>query len=227
MEKRLQRNLIIAALVAGLACAAILAWLYFHYRESLPPINELRTRLMAFLETIPAPLYFLAFVILPALGVPLTVFYLTALPILGRTHPVLGLLLALGALVLNMVLTNYLARGILHPVIEKIIRRRGLAIPKLKPHNEWRIVLAMRLSPLPWALQNYTLAMGHARWRTYLWASLLIQGAIGTAVMLVGTSILTGGLGYILLALCGILILQLVLDYIRKRLSRDRSDSLQ
>lgn len=227
MEKRLQRKLIVAGLVLGLLAAAILAWLYFHYRESLPPVSELRSRLMAFLQTIPAPLYFIAFVILPALGVPLTLFYLTAMPILGRSHPLLGILISLVALGLNMVLTNLLARGILHPFIERIIRRRGLAIPKLKPHNEWRIVLAMRLSPLPWALQNYTLALGHARWLTYLWASLLIQGAIGVAVMLVGTSILTGGLGYILLALCGVLVLQLILDTIRKRLSRDRSDPLQ
>ncbi len=227
MEKRLQRNLIIAGLVTGLLTAGLLAWLWYHYRESLPPVNELRERLMAFLQTIPAPLYFVAFVILPALGVPLTVFYLTAMPILGRTHPLLGIALSLLALVLNIVLTNILARGILHPFIERIIHRRGLAIPKLKPHNEWRIVLAMRLSPLPWALQNYTLALGHARWVTYLWASLVIQGAIGIAIMLVGTSILTGGLGYILLALCGVLVLQLVLDNIRKRISRDRSGPLQ
>ena len=227
MEKRLQRNLIIAGLAAGVLSAAILAWLWYHYRESLPPVDELRDRLMALLQTIPAPLYFIAFVILPAVGVPLTAFYLTAMPILGRNHPLLGILLTLVALVLNMVLTHFLARGILHPVIERIIRRRGLAIPRLKPHNEWRIVLAMRLSPLPWALQNYILSLGHARWITYLWASMIIQGAVGIAVMLVGTSILTGGLGYILLALCGLLVLQLVLDTLRKRLTRDRSQPLQ
>ncbi|MGC9451082.1 MAG: hypothetical protein ACP5I4_06495, partial [Oceanipulchritudo sp.] len=129
--------------------------------------------------------------------------------------------IALGwtAVALNMALTNVLTRGILHPVIEWVIRHRHLSIPKLKPHNEWKIVMAVRLSPVPFALQNYVLALGHARWRTYLWLSMLIQGSIGLAMMLVGESILTGGLGYILIALCAFLVLHLIFDYLRKRLS--------
>ena len=178
---------------------------------------------MALLEAIPKPVYFLAFVVLPTFGIPLTIFYLTALPILGSSHPVLGILLAWTAVGLNMAMTNLLTRGILHPVIEWVIRHRHLTIPKFKPHTEWKYVLAMRLSPMPFMFQNFPLALGHARWKTYLWLSLPIQAMIGLAVMLVGESVLTGGLGYILLAAFILLILNLGLDYFRKLLTRNPS----
>ena len=205
--------LVVMALVAGL--------LLWHYRESIPPVDEMRGWLMAFLGTIPEPLYFLAFIVLPAAGMPLTLFYLTAIPVLGDTHPALAVLLAWTAVGLNMVLCYVLGRWLLHPMIEWVIRHRHLKIPKLGPQNEWKFVLALRLSPIPYALQNYLLALGHARWRTYLWLSLLIQGSIGLAVMLLGESVLTGGLPYILLALFALLVLHLIFDTIRKRLTRE------
>lgn len=218
MDKKLQHRLILAAGAACLLAAGAILWAYLYYRPELPDPNTAREAAYAFLRSIPTPLYFLAFAILPALGVPLTIFYLTALPVMGATHPAIAILLGWTAVGLNMALTNVLGRSFLHPVIEWVIRHKHLSIPKLKPHNEWRVVLAFRLSPLPFAIQNYVLALGHARWRSYLWLSLLIQGSIGLAVMLVGESILKGGLGYILLALCGFLVLHLVFDYLRKRL---------
>lgn len=143
---------------------------------------------------------------------------------MGGVHPVIGILCAWIAVSLNMILTNLLARSVLHPAIEWVIRHRHLSIPKIQPANEWKVVLATRLSPVPFALQNYLLALGHARWRNYLGLSMLVQGAIGLGMMLVGESILSGGLGYILLALFAFLLLNLLADYLRKRFS-DREPS--
>ena len=221
MEKLSHRSLIAAATAVLIRLALAAGVVLWHYRASIPPVGEMRTWLMAFLETIPEPLYFLAFVLLPAFGVPLTIFYLTAIPVMGDGHPAVAILLAWTAVGLNMALTKVLTRSILHPAIEWVIRHRHLSIPKLKPHNELKIVLAFRLSPIPFTLQNYLLALGHARWRSYLGISLLIQGTIGLAVMLIGESVLTGGLPYIILALFIFLLLHLLFDYIRKRLSRE------
>ncbi|MEX0326081.1 MAG: TVP38/TMEM64 family protein [Puniceicoccaceae bacterium] len=221
MKKPTHRQAIVAGglLIAILALAA--GYVLWANRDNLPPVEEMRSHLLAFLESIPEPLYFLAFLILPAMGVPLTLFYLTAIPVMGDGQPAVAIGLAWTALALNMVLCYVLGRWLLHPVIEWIVRHRNLTIPKLTPGNEWKVVLAVRLSPIPYAPQNYILALGHARWRTYLWMSLLIQGSIGLAVMLVGESVLTGGLGYILLALFGLLVLNLIIDFIRKRLTRE------
>lgn len=219
--KELMRNklLIIAALGTILVVSSLIVWGLFG--EYLPGSVEewlaLRTQVDAFLETIPPVWYFVALVILPAAGAPLTLFYLTALPVLGSQHSMIGILLVWLALLLNMTLAKFLTHGLFHPLISWAIRHRGLHIPRIQPANEWQILLALRLSPIPFALQNYLLALGHARWRSYLWASLPIQAGIGTAVMLLGESILSGGFGYVLLAVSLFFALQLLVRYLRNQ----------
>ena len=211
--------------VAGfLAVAAVGAGVYA-FREAifpLPPIGELRETTLALLRSIPIPVYFVAFVVLPAAGAPLTFFYLTALPVMGQESTVLGLAAAFAALALNMVICYLLARGFFHPLIEWVIRHRHLRVPKIKPENELQLVLAARLSPAPFALQNYLLALGHARWKFYLFLSFPIQAGIGLAMMLFGESVFEGGLAYALfgafLLVLALLILRLVRQRFRKRL---------
>jgi uncharacterized membrane protein YdjX (TVP38/TMEM64 family) len=199
----------------------VVALLYRRYGAELPPMAELREGLLGFLQSIPAPLYFVAFAILPAFGAPLTLFYLTALPVLGQVHPVIGVLLAWCALAINMTMSYWLAVGVLHPAIEWVIRHRHLKIPKINPANEVEITVAVRISPLPFPVQNYLLALGHARWRSYLFLSLPIQGCIGIAMMFLGESILRGRIGYVMLAIFAILVIALLIKAVRKRLNRD------
>jgi uncharacterized membrane protein YdjX (TVP38/TMEM64 family) len=224
MQKSSHRKIAIISAIGLVTLAIVAGVLVFKYRAELPQPDQLRYQVESFLNAVPPLLYFVAFALLPAIGFPLTLFYLTAIPVLGGTHPMIAILLAWTAVSLNMTLTNLLARSVLHPAIEWVIRHRHLSIPKIQPTNEWKIVLATRLSPVPFALQNYLLALGHARWRNYLGLSMLVQGSIGLAMMLVGESILSGGLGYILLALFAFLLLNLLADYLRKRFS-DREPS--
>ena len=224
MRQLENRHLLWIAFGAVFVFTATCAGGVFIFRDAifpLPPLSEIREGIYTLLNTIPAPAYFLALVVLPAVGAPLTLFYLTALPVLGNGNPVMGVALAWLGIALNMVLTNLLTRGIFHPVIERVIRHRNLTIPRIRPENEWKIVLAIRTSPAPWAVQNYLLALGHSRWRYYLWLSLLIQGGIGLAMMLLGESVLKGGFGYILLAVFLILAVNLLMQTFRKRLRRE------
>jgi uncharacterized membrane protein YdjX (TVP38/TMEM64 family) len=223
MSKPSHRQLVVAAVVAAVAVAFVAVVILYLFRDQIPPIGELRTELQLFLASIPAPLYFIAFVILPAFGVPLSLFYLTALAVLGSENIFVGLAIGLLAVALNMIFTNLITRGFLHPVIEWVIRHRHLSIPKIKPENEWKLVTALRVSPIPFALQNYLLALGHCRWRYYLGLSIIVQGSIGITIMMVGESILKGGLGYILLAIFAFLMLNLIIDHFRKRLGKDRA----
>lgn len=210
----------VAAIVAvGLIAGAVL----YVNSDSLPPVSEWRNRGLQILQSIPAPLYFLAFAILPALGMPLTAFYLTALPILGAHGTLLGLGWAYLALALNITFTGLLTQTLIRPVIDRIILNKGWSIPKLKPENEWQIVLAFRLSPLPFVGQNYLLALAGSRWRYYLGLSLGVQAAIGTGMMLVGESLFRGGMGFLLLAIFILIVLTLVSRALRKKLNAESS----
>jgi uncharacterized membrane protein YdjX (TVP38/TMEM64 family) len=227
MSNLSHRHIIILLIILKVGALILGVAAYLYWRPDMEDLNRWREWVVHFLNSIPAPVYFLAFVILPAFGAPLTLFYLTALPVFGTAHPLLGLSLAWLALTLNMIGTHYLARGVFHPAIEWMIRHRNLKIPKLSPRNEWKIVLATRVSPLPFAIQNYLLALGHSRWRFYLGLSLPIQACIGTAVMLVGESILKGGLGYALLAIFVFLIINLALQGLRKKLTTEPIEPVQ
>lgn len=222
MSERSNRSLVMTAIIAMGIITVAGGALLVQYRENIPPLEDLRAQLIAILESVPAPLYFMAFAIMPAFGVPLSLFYLTALTVMGSGNIFVGLALGILAVALNIAITNLVSRSFLHPVIERIIRKRNLSIPKIKPENEWKLVAALRVSPIPFAIQNYLLSLGHSRWRYYLGLSIVIQGAIGVTIMLVGESILKGGLGYVLLAVFAFLALNLAVDYFRKRLGKDR-----
>lgn len=219
-----KRHLLWLAISASLLCLLVGALAVYLLRDiifPLPPLSEIRESVYSFLNTIPAPLYFLALVILPAFGMPLTLFYLTSLPVLGHGSTLLGVALTWLAIGLNMAFTHLLTHGFFRPVIERLIRHRDMEIPRIRKETEWKLVLATRISPAPWALQNYLLALGHSRWRYYLWFSLPIQGGIGLAMMLLGESVLKGGFGYVLLAVFLVLVANLALQTFRKRLTRE------
>lgn len=207
----------------GCLCLAIgmaVIWIQFgtQIREFLP---EARHWAQEAIRTIPPYLYWIAFVVLPMLGAPLTLFYLTAIPVFGDGNIFLGLAGAWSAVLVNMLLSYYVSIGIFHPLIEKIIQFKGLKIPKIEPAKEWKIVLTCRISPLPFQIQNYLLALGHSRLRFYLWFSLPIQAAIGSGMMLVGKSLFSGGLSIALLGLFLIMLFSLLTPIIRKKLKRD------
>jgi len=215
-----KRQLILLTVLGAMAALSLVALAWVYWQPQASDLEAAREWMLSFLSEIPTPLYFLAFVLLPLVGGPLTFFYLTAIPVMGTQYPAIGIGLAWLAITLNMVIAKLLTRGIFLPVIEWAIRHRDMRIPRFRPDNEVQLVLAMRLSPVPFAVQNYLLALGQARWSTYLWLSLPIQGLIGLAVMLLGESVLRGGLGYVILALFLFLVLNLAFKRLRTRLKR-------
>lgn len=208
---------LLASAALCVACAAAALWWLL---PLLPPPVEWRPLLLDVLQQIPPLAYFFAFALLPAGGVPLTLFYLTALPILGPHSTLQGLLLAYLALALNIAFTGALTHSLLRPLITGLIANRGWQIPTLNPASEWQVVLAFRLSPMPFVFQNYCLALGRSRWRYYLLLSLFVQATIGTGMMLVGESLFSGNFGLILIAIFIILLVSLIGRFLRKRINK-------
>lgn len=112
------------------------------------------------LEHIPPWVYLISFVVLPAFGVPIFAYYLT----IGFVIDGLGwtLLAACTCMAANMAFSYLLARG-LHRPLNGLATRRGYRIPRLRPGDEWKVILMVRASPLPWMMQNYLLTLGGAR----------------------------------------------------------------
>jgi len=167
------------------------------------------------LQEMPWTVYFGAFVLLPALGFPLTFFYLT---VAGVVQPLpLAIACAWVAVLGNMTISFLLVRYGLNDRVEQWFARRDKSIPRIDPQSQWRTILLWRASPTPWLLQNIILALGGASLVPYLAWSLPLQGAIGATIIVVGDSALDGRLGLALGALFFVLLLSFLTRSLWKR----------
>ncbi len=138
--------------------------------------------------------FFAAMVLLPAVGVPASVFTLTAGPVFG---PKLGMPLVVGlcvaAIMGNVVLTYFLARRALRPVLEKLMQRFGYKLPQVAPEDMTDLAIIVRVTPgSPFPVQNYLLGLANVPFGKYLLVSFIVQAIYAPAFVLFGDALLHG-----------------------------------
>lgn len=170
------------------ACAA--AWLFLKEAGLLPQLAAAGQQVQYWLQQIPVPLYLLAFCILPALGFPLSPFYLTIAAVLGGIPE--GIAAALVCLGLNSALSYWLTISVARRQVERLLERRGIRLPKITPQNQRMVTIMLRASPLPYIIQNFVLALGGVAFSLYIVCSILIQGMIACGMIIVGGSLFEG-----------------------------------
>lgn len=216
-QKR-RATLAIVGLAAVILAAA--AWAYLVWGDELRQLaDESRALAVRFLERIHPLPYFLAFALTPALGVPVSLFYLTCGTVLaGSNAGIVGAIaLAWLAIAINLGFGYWLASSLMNPPIAKLLRARGYEIPVAAPENEGTVILICRLSPLPFALQNWVLGVARFRFGRYLVYSWPLQAGIGSGMILVGDSLLRGGTGAAITGAFVVCVFILLARIVRKR----------
>jgi uncharacterized membrane protein YdjX (TVP38/TMEM64 family) len=138
--------------------------------------------------------FFGAMVLLPALGVPLSFFSLTAGSVFG---PQLGMplviLLSLAAIAANMVLSYLLASRAFRPPLEYLVKRLGYRLPQVDSGDVTDLIVLLRVTPgVPFPVQNYLLGLAGVPFVRYMFVSCLIQLPINGAVIFFGDALLHG-----------------------------------
>lgn len=138
--------------------------------------------------------FFSAMVVLPAVGAPMSFFYLTAGSAFAERLGMGGVLAAAGvALALNLALTYWLARYGLRPWLEQLVRRTKYSIPVVAPGEQAELTVLLRVTPgPPFFLQSFLLGLAEVRFGTYLWISWLIAFVYATGFIVFGDAILHG-----------------------------------
>jgi hypothetical protein len=167
------------------------------------------------LRSIPRWAFVLAFVLLPALGFPITLFYLTVSAVFPK--PMLALAVALACMTANMALSYVSARLLSRP-IDRLLHRRGYPLPQLTAGAEWRAIVLLRASPLPWLMQSWLLTLGGARFLPYMLVGAPVQALVGAGLVLVGESLFQGNALWLLVGVTAILLAQAALGGLRRRL---------
>jgi len=204
-------------LMALLACAAATASsIALAGPQAGLPVEHLE----AWLRSIPAWAFVLAFVLLPAFGFPISLFYLTVGAVFPT--PALSLAVAWGCMSLNTALAYWVARVLAHPV-ERLLRRRGYPLPHLPDSAQWRAIVLLRASPLPVLMQSWLLALGGARFLPYMVFGLPVEVLVAAGLVLLGESLFQANLGWVGVGVAVVVLGQMVLVGLRRRLRGDTS----
>lgn len=166
--------------------------------------------------------FFIAMAFLPALGVPMLAFALSAGPVFGERLG-LGWVIVLANLMetLNLMMTYLLARRGLRPLFEKLVARLGYKLPRVESGDVTDLIIILRVTPgVPFFAQNYLLGLAEVPFGKYVGLSCLIAWPLNTALMLFGDALLSGKGRMALIGLCAVLALTAGAHLVRKHYER-------
>lgn len=138
--------------------------------------------------------YFTAMALLPAVGVPMLSFTLTAGPMFAER---LGLgtvvFLSLLAITVNFVLSYFLARRAMRPVVHKLMTWLGYQLPDLDEKDATDITIIMRVTPgIPFFAQNYLLGLAGVSFTKYLLITCIFTWTLSAAFVVFGDALVRG-----------------------------------
>jgi uncharacterized membrane protein YdjX (TVP38/TMEM64 family) len=147
-----------------------------------------REAVLAWKRSASPPLFFAAMAILPALGLPLTPFYIVA----GATFGVpIGLMGSMIALAVNLTLSYFIARSIPQAWLEGVLSRFGTKLPAFdETSGAIRFSVLVKLTPgVPMLLKNYLLGLSGVPFKVYLLTSLVTALLYAVPLMILGNSL--------------------------------------
>lgn len=173
-----------------------------------------------------APVFFLAMAILPAFGLPMLAFTMTA----GEAfEPQLGLpgviAIALIAIAVNLALGYWVARYALRPVLAGLIKRYGYSVPRVTKENALTVTLLVRLTPgPPYALQACILGLAEVPFRLYLIVSWLAMVPWTLGGVILGKGLLSGKFGMAASGIGVLIVAVILVQIIRRKYVRRKTE---
>jgi uncharacterized membrane protein YdjX (TVP38/TMEM64 family) len=209
-----------AGLCGLVVCAVALWWIQaqgYSVRESIDWV-------LAQVRGLGPVAFFSLMAVLPGVGVPVSVFTLTAGPVFA---PVMGLplvvVISLLCLGINLALTYGLSRWVLRPRAEKLCAWLGFKIPVVSAGDQRSLVILVRVTPgPPYVLQNYVLGVAQVSFTAYFWISWAIVSLYSTAVIIFGDALVHGRGRGALIAMSLMVAFVVGVRFARKKLNKQK-----
>ncbi|MDP0490523.1 MAG: hypothetical protein Q7Q71_05690 [Verrucomicrobiota bacterium JB023] len=179
MLASLQRYPVRSALMVVLVVIGF--FLFWQYRDELSA-----DRLIAWGESIPLALFLASFLVLPLLGVPLSVFLILA----GMRFGLLpGFLISAGCIFFHNVVALSLTRSAFRGRLISWLEERGRAIPDFDRERQvYLTALFALVAGPPYALKLYLLALTNVSTKVYLWVGGVCHSLLAVVPLLAGTA---------------------------------------
>jgi uncharacterized membrane protein YdjX (TVP38/TMEM64 family) len=173
---------------------------------------------IAFIRDLGPVAFFTGMTVLPAIGVPMLAFTMTAGEAFEPTMGLTGVIaVALAAIAVNLALGYWVARYALRPVLAGLIKRYGYSVPRVTPDNALTITLLVRLTPgPPYALQACLLGLAEVPFRLYLLVSWLAMVPWALGGIILGKGLFSGKFGFAATGL-GVLVVAVILVQVIRR----------
>lgn len=215
-KKGLLIKLAVLVVLAGIGGVAVLKGL---------DVRGLIDQTLAMMREAGPLVFFGGMAVLPAVGMPLSPFTLSAGSIFG---PTLGMPLVLVftwlALAVNVLITYVLARWIARPWLEKLVLRFGYRWPQVPADEYWDVAILLRVTPgPPFFLQSAILGLAQVPLRVYMIVSVIVSGLYGTAFVMFGEALLAGKGRMVMLGIGGIAALSVGTHLLRRHLGKKKA----
>lgn len=138
--------------------------------------------------------FFTAMAVVPALGVPLTVFTFTAGSAFVATLGMpLTLALSFLGVGVNLTFTYAIARWLMRPLVERFCGWLGFAIPQVPRREQVGLMILLRVTPgPPFFVQNYLCGIARIHLGVYLVTSWLLGAIDATLYIVFGHAVVEG-----------------------------------
>jgi uncharacterized membrane protein YdjX (TVP38/TMEM64 family) len=200
----------VAAVIVALVAAYIL-WSAWDHRAVMDWIYRLR----------PVP-YFLVMALLPAVGFPLTPFFLFAGASFGIA---VGLIGSLVALAINLVVCFAIARRMRGP-LQSLLRRFKYELPDFgaRRQGSLRFAFTVKAAPgIPGFVKHYSLGLAGVPFPHYFIVALSMSGIYAAASVVVGDSLFDHDLGRTIATIAILAGATAVVVWLRRRGARRRA----
>lgn len=206
-------RLVVVVLLLALLVGA--AFLLFEFRVEIAGWARRATALIR--EQGPVP-FFAALAVLPAVGLPVSAFYLAAGAAFPLAVSVTGTAVGLA---INITLTYWMARKWFRGGIQRLLSRTRYRIPAVAATDHVRLTLFLRLMPgPPFFLQSYLLGLIEVPFATYFLISWGTQVLIATGFIVLGSAFYSSSMGRALIAVVIVILLTIVVQWVRRYLAR-------
>lgn len=138
--------------------------------------------------------FFTAMALLPAVGVPITMFTITAgSAFAGELGMGAVIAAALAAITVNLALTYWLATKAFRPLLTRLLQRLGYKLPEVATSDMTDLIVILRVTPgPPFFAQSYLLGLARVPFGKYMLISCAITWSYSAAFILFGDALLHG-----------------------------------
>jgi uncharacterized membrane protein YdjX (TVP38/TMEM64 family) len=169
--------------------------------------------------------FFTAMATLPAIGAPMGPFAIAAgLVFREQLGLPLILLLAVGAMMVNISIAYWLARRWLRPPLTRLLIRWGYRLPEVERGDATDLIVLLRVTPgPPFFVQNYLLGLAEVPFVRYLVLSAATQGLLLSGLVVFGDALSQGRGKMVMLAAGGLVAVLVGTHLVRKHLAKKRA----